>query len=104
MAEGSKARDSRMYRECQRRTGLGITGSVDFHIGDKNADGGLLVIASDNYPELNLPKFVSSYSGKYVATTVYDIGDKSKTSLPFCSTRTSNCLWRLPLRRSFLGF
>jgi glucose-1-phosphate thymidylyltransferase len=57
---------------------FGAIGSLDYWIKDKNITEDLLVIASDNYFELNLRKFIDAYTGKHTLVAVYDIGDKSK--------------------------
>jgi glucose-1-phosphate thymidylyltransferase len=57
---------------------FGAIGSIDYWIKAKNITDDLLVIASDNYFELDLQKFIVAYDGKYTLVAVYDIGDKSK--------------------------
>jgi glucose-1-phosphate thymidylyltransferase len=57
---------------------FGAIGSLDYWIKDKNITEDLLVIASDNYFELNLRKFIGAYTSKHTLVAVYDIGDKSK--------------------------
>jgi glucose-1-phosphate thymidylyltransferase len=57
---------------------FGAVGSLDYWIRDKNITDDLLVIASDNYFELDLRKFIHAYTGKRTLVAVYDIGDKSK--------------------------
>jgi glucose-1-phosphate thymidylyltransferase len=58
---------------------FGAIGSMDYWIKDKNIIEDLLVIASDNYFELDLRKFIDAYTGNHTLVAVYDIGDKSKT-------------------------
>jgi glucose-1-phosphate thymidylyltransferase len=57
---------------------LGAVGSLDYWIKAKNITDDLLVIASDNYFEFDLRKFIAAYTGKHTLVAVYDIGDKSK--------------------------
>jgi glucose-1-phosphate thymidylyltransferase len=57
---------------------FGAIGSLDYWIKAKNITEDLLVIASDNYFELDLRKFIDAYTGKQALVAVYDIGDKSK--------------------------
>jgi len=59
---------------------LGAIGSIDYWIKAKNIADDLLVIASDNYFEFDLPKFIAAYTGKYSLVAIYDIGDKSKAA------------------------
>jgi glucose-1-phosphate thymidylyltransferase len=59
---------------------LGAVGSLDYWIKAENITDDLLVIASDNYFELDLSKFIAAYNGKNTLVAVYDIGDKSKAS------------------------
>lgn len=40
----------------------------------------MLVIASDNYFELDLLQFISAYNGKNTLVAIHDIGDKTKAS------------------------
>ncbi len=44
----------------------------------KDIDDDLLVIASDNYFEFDLPKFISAYNGNNTLVAVCDMVDKSK--------------------------
>ena len=57
---------------------FGAIGSIDYWIKAKNITDDLLVIASDNYFEFDLRKFIAAYNGKETLAAVYDIGDKSK--------------------------
>ncbi len=57
---------------------FGAVGSLDYWIRAKNITDDLLVIASDNYFEFDLRKFIAAYTGKHTLVAVYDIGDKSK--------------------------
>jgi len=57
---------------------FGAVGSLGYWIRDKNITDDLLVIASDNYFELDLRKFIDAYTGKQALVAVCDIGDKSK--------------------------
>ncbi|MCX6009307.1 MAG: nucleotidyltransferase family protein [Chloroflexi bacterium] len=59
---------------------FGAVGSLDYWIRAKNINDDLLVIASDNYFELDLRQFIAAYNGKNTLVAVYDIGDKSKAS------------------------
>jgi glucose-1-phosphate thymidylyltransferase len=57
---------------------FGAVGSLDYWIRDKKIGDDLLVVASDNYFEFDLRKFIAAYNGENVLAAVYDIGDKSK--------------------------
>jgi glucose-1-phosphate thymidylyltransferase len=59
---------------------FGAVGSLDYWIRTENITDDLLVIASDNYFELDLSKFIAAYNGTNTLVAVYDIGDKSKAS------------------------
>jgi len=59
---------------------FGAVGSLDYWIRAKKISDDLLVIASDNYFEFDLPKFIAAYNGENTLAAVYDIGDKSKAS------------------------
>jgi glucose-1-phosphate thymidylyltransferase len=59
---------------------FGAVGSLDYWIRVKNITDDLLVIASDNYFELDLRQFIDAYNGKDTLVAVYDIGDKGKAS------------------------
>jgi glucose-1-phosphate thymidylyltransferase len=59
---------------------FGAVGSLDYWIRAENITDDLLVIASDNYFELDLSKFIAAYDGINTLVAVYDIGDKSKAS------------------------
>ena len=59
---------------------FGAIGSLDYWIKSKNIADDLLVIASDNYFEFDLRRFIAAYNGKNALVAVFDIGDKSKAS------------------------
>ena len=59
---------------------FGAVGSLDNWIRAENITDDLLVVASDNYFELDLSKFIAAYNGRNTLVAVYDIGDKSKAS------------------------
>jgi glucose-1-phosphate thymidylyltransferase len=59
---------------------LGAVGSLEYWVKAKNITDDLLVIAGDNYFELDLRKFMAAYTGKDTLAAVYDIGDKSKAA------------------------
>jgi len=59
---------------------FGAIGSLDYWIRAKNINDNLLVIASDNYFEFDLSRFIAAYDGENTLVAVYDIGDKSKAS------------------------
>jgi len=61
---------------------FGAVGSLDYWIIAKNIADDLLVIASDNYFELDLHQFIAAYNGKNTLVAVYDIGDRNKAK-PF---------------------
>jgi glucose-1-phosphate thymidylyltransferase len=59
---------------------FGAVGSLDYWIRTKNITDDLLVIASDNYFEMDMRRFIDAYNGKNTLVAVHDIGDKSKAS------------------------
>ncbi len=59
---------------------FGAIGSLDYWIRAQNIDEDLLVIASDNYFEFDLRRFIAAYDGEHTLVAVYDIGDKSKAN------------------------
>lgn len=59
---------------------FGAIGSLDYWIRTKNITDDLLVIASDNYFEFDLRRFIAAYNGKNTLVAVCDIGDSSKAS------------------------
>lgn len=58
----------------------GAVGSLSFWIGSKAIAEDLLVIAGDNYLDLDLARFITAYNGKNTLLAVHDIGDKSKAT------------------------
>lgn len=58
----------------------GAVGSLHFWVSSKNITEDLLVIAGDNYFELDLARFIAAYNGRNALIAVYDIGDRSKAS------------------------
>jgi len=61
---------------------FGAVGSLDYWIRAKSIADDLLVIASDNYFELDLRQFIDTYNGKSTLVAVYDLGDRNKAK-PF---------------------
>ena len=59
---------------------FGAIGSIDYWIRGKNIAEDLLVIASDNYFEFDLRRFIAGYNGKNALVAVYNLEDKSKAS------------------------
>ena len=59
---------------------FGAVGSLDYWIKAENITDDLLVIASDNYFEPDLSKFIAAYNGRNTLVAVYDIGDNSRAS------------------------
>ena len=59
---------------------LGAVGSLNYWVKALRITEALLVIASDNYFEFDLSKFILAYHGKNTLVATYDIGDKSKAS------------------------
>jgi len=62
-----------VYNEKQS---FGAIGSLAYWA--KDIDDDLLVIASDNYFEFDLLRFISTYNGQNTLVAVCDVGDKSK--------------------------
>ncbi|MFC1911873.1 nucleotidyltransferase family protein [Chloroflexota bacterium] len=59
---------------------FGAIGSLDYWIKNKNIADDLLVMASDNYFEFDLGRFIAGYNGKNALVAVYHLEDKSKAS------------------------
>jgi glucose-1-phosphate thymidylyltransferase len=59
---------------------FGAVGSLDYWIKAKKITDDLLVIASDNYFELDLRRFIAAYNGENTLVAVHDIGDKTKAT------------------------
>jgi glucose-1-phosphate thymidylyltransferase len=56
----------------------GALGSLTFGIEQGNINEDLLVLASDDYFEFDLSRFVAAYNGKNALVAVHDIGDKDR--------------------------
>lgn len=54
----------------------GALGSLTFGIEQGNINEDLLVLASDDYFEFDLSRFIAAYSGKNALVAVHDIGDQ----------------------------
>ncbi len=59
---------------------FGAVGSIAYWVRTNKIVDDLLVIASDNYFEFDLSKFISGFNGKNTLVAVHDIGDKIKAS------------------------
>ena len=58
----------------------GALGSLTFGIEQENVNEDLLVLASDDYFEFDLSRFIAAYDGKNALVAVHDIGDKDRAS------------------------
>jgi glucose-1-phosphate thymidylyltransferase len=58
----------------------GALGSLTFGIEQGNINEDLLVLASDDYFEFDLSRFIAAYDGKNALVAVHDIGDKNRAS------------------------
>lgn len=56
----------------------GAVGAVHYWIKNKNVQEDLIVIASDNYFDLDLTDMLKKYNGRNAMIAVYDVGDKQK--------------------------
>jgi glucose-1-phosphate thymidylyltransferase len=56
----------------------GAISAIDYWIKARNIAEDLLVIAGDNYFDMNLSAMLASYNPKYPLIAVYDVGDKEK--------------------------
>ena len=56
----------------------GALGSLTFGIEQGNINDDLLVLASDDYFEFDLSRFIAAYSGDNALVAVHDIGDKKR--------------------------
>ena len=57
---------------------IGAVGAIDYWIKKLNIKDDLLIIAADNYFEIDLADFISKFDGKNILIAVYDVGDKEK--------------------------
>jgi len=64
-----------VWTEKQKK---GALGSLTFWVEQGNINEGLLVLASDNYFEFDLSRFISAHNGKNALVAVHDIGDKDR--------------------------
>ena len=53
---------------------------MTFWVERDNIKEGLLILASDNYFEFDLSRFIAAYNGKNALVAVHDIGDKDRAS------------------------
>jgi glucose-1-phosphate thymidylyltransferase len=66
-----------VYNEEQS---LGAIGSITYWIKNENITEDLLVLASDNYFEFDVPEFIGRFNGRNTLVAVQDIGDISLAS------------------------
>ena len=59
---------------------FGAIGSIEYWVRNELIEEDLLVLASDNYFEFDLLRFIASFNGSNTLVAVHDIGDKSKAS------------------------
>jgi glucose-1-phosphate thymidylyltransferase len=59
---------------------MGAVASLNYWIASKGITEDLLVIASDNYFEFDLSRFIAAYNGNNTLVAVHDIGDRSQAS------------------------
>jgi glucose-1-phosphate thymidylyltransferase len=59
---------------------LGAVGSIEYWVKEKKITEDLLVLASDNYFEFDLSRFIAAYNGRNPLVAVFDTGDRSKVS------------------------
>jgi glucose-1-phosphate thymidylyltransferase len=57
---------------------LGAVGAIDYWIKKKNIKEDILVIAGDNYAELDIGEFVGRFDRRTPLIAVFDVGDKEK--------------------------
>jgi glucose-1-phosphate thymidylyltransferase len=58
----------------------GALGSLIYGIDQGNINEDLLVLASDDYFEFDLSRFIAAYNGQNALVAVHDIGDKNRAS------------------------
>jgi glucose-1-phosphate thymidylyltransferase len=56
----------------------GAIGAIDYWIKARNIDEDLLVLAGDNYFDMDLSGMIANYTGKYPLIAVYDVGEREK--------------------------
>jgi glucose-1-phosphate thymidylyltransferase len=66
-----------VYNEEQS---LGAIGSITYWIRNENITEDLMVLASDNYFEFDIAKFIGKFNGRNTLVAVRDIGDTSLAS------------------------
>jgi glucose-1-phosphate thymidylyltransferase len=57
---------------------MGAVTAIDFWIRNKAISDDLMVIAADNYFELDLSQFMRKFNGRNALIAVFDVGDKEK--------------------------
>ncbi len=57
---------------------IGAVSAIDFWIKKKGISEDLVVIAADNYTEIDLADLIAKFDGKHALIAVYDVGDKDK--------------------------
>ncbi len=57
---------------------MGAITAIDYWIGKKQIEEDLMVIAADNYFELDLKKMISRFDGVKTLIAVHDVGDKEQ--------------------------
>lgn len=58
----------------------GALGSLTFWVEQEDIKEDLLVLASDDYFEFDLPQFIAAYNGRIALVAVHDIGDRNRAS------------------------
>jgi len=66
-----------VYNEEQS---LGAIGSITYWIENESITDDLMVLASDNYFEFDVPEFIGEFNGRNTLVAVQDIGDVSLAS------------------------
>jgi glucose-1-phosphate thymidylyltransferase len=56
----------------------GAVGAIDYWIKYKNINEDLIIIAADNYFELDIMAFITSFNGQNAILAVHDVGNKDK--------------------------
>ena len=76
--QGEINRDVRLFVEPveNEEQSLGAVGSLEYWVRQNAIDDDLLVIAGDNYFEMDMTHFISRFDGEHTLVAVYDIGDR----------------------------
>jgi len=59
----------------EEQQSLGAVGSVEYWLTENGIDDDIIVVASDNYFELDMADFIAHFDGRHTLIAIYDIGN-----------------------------